>query len=110
MEFIINNQKWKIVELNQEDIRTEMKKRNDHMEEYGKYYGLTCADTQNIFIDKDLCQDRKRNTLLHELGHCYIITYITHLDKKYNEEDVADIISNSHDIIRNVVDKYFKEV
>lgn len=69
---------------------------------------MTYADIQTIFLDKDLCSDRKRSTLLHELGHCYIITYITHQDKNYNEEDVADIVANSHDIIRNIVDKYFE--
>lgn len=108
MKFKINNKTWEIKELSQKEMREELKKHNDCLEEYGKYYGLTFADIQTIFLDKDLCTERKRSTLLHELGHCYILTYITHQSKNYNEEDVADIISNSHDIIRNIVDKYFK--
>nr|DAY69912.1 MAG TPA: hypothetical protein [Caudoviricetes sp.] len=32
---------------------------------------------------------------------------MTHLDQNYSEEDVVDIIANSHDIIREIVDKYF---
>ena len=72
---------------------------------YEIYSRILCPECLNK--DKDLCQERKRNTLLHELGHCYIITFITHQDKNYNEEDVVDIISNAHDIIRNIVDKYF---
>lgn len=107
MKFKINNKTWQIKELSQEKMREELKKHNDSIVEYGKYYGLTYADIQTIFLDRDLCQERKRSTLLHELGHCYIVTFITHQDKNYNEEDVVDIISNSHDIIRNIVDKYF---
>ena len=108
MKFKINNKIWYIKELSQEDMKAELKKHYDHVNEDGKYYGLTYADIQTIFLDKDLCYDRKRSTLLHELGHCYIVTFITHQDRQYNEEDVVDIISNSHDIIRNLVDKYFE--
>lgn len=107
MKFKINNKTWEIKELSQEDMKAELKKHYDTVESNGKYFGLTYADIQTIFLDKDLCPERKRSTLLHELGHCYIVTYITHQDKNYNEEDVTDIISNSHDIIREIVDKYF---
>lgn len=40
--------------------------------------------------------DRKKSTLIHELAHCYIDNYITHCDKQYTEEDVADIVANLH--------------
>lgn len=106
MKFEINNQNWIIKEISQDEMREEMKKHNDRPTEDGRYFGLTYSDIQTIFIDKDLCAERKRITLLHELGHCYINTYITHQDRKYNEEDVADIIANSHDIIRKIIDKY----
>ncbi len=108
MKFKINNKTWEIKELSQENMKAELKKHYDAVEQNGKYFGLTYADIQTIFLDKDLCAERKRSTLLHELGHCYIVTYITHQDKNYNEEDVVDIISNSHDIIREIVDKYFE--
>ena len=106
-KFKINNKNWKIKEISQNEMREQLKQHNDRVEEFGKYYGLTYADTQTIYLDKDLCLDRKRTTLLHELGHCYINTYITHLDQNYSEEDVVDIIANSHDILREIVDKYF---
>lgn len=108
MKFKMNNKTWEIKELSQQEMREELKRHNDSITEYGKYFGLTYADIQTIFLDKDLCQERKRSTLLHELGHCYIVTFITHLDRNYSEEDVVDIISNSHDIIREIVDKYFE--
>lgn len=106
-KFKINNKNWEIKEISQNEMREEIKKRNDRFDEFGKYYGITYPDTQTIYLDKDLCIDRKRTTLLHELGHCYINTYITHLDQNYNEEDVVDIVANSHDILREIVDKYF---
>lgn len=109
MKFKINNKNWQIKELSQQEIREELKKHNDALVEFGKYFGLTYFDTQTIFLDRDLCLDRKRSTLLHELGHCYIGTYITHIDKQYSEEDVVDIISNSHDIIKSIVDRYFNK-
>lgn len=109
LKFKINNKNWEIKEISQEQMREQLKQHNDRVEEFGKYYGLTYADTQTIYLDKDLCIDRKRTTLLHELGHCYINTYITHLDQNYSEEDVVDIIANSHDIIREIVDKYFNQ-
>ena len=110
MEFKINNRTWKIVEMSQDDIKAEMKKHYDKPDELGKYFGMTYSDIQTIFLDKDLCQEQKRTTLLHELAHCYIESYITHLNKNYTDEDVCDIISYSPDIIREIIDRYFKEV
>lgn len=110
MKFKINNMEWEIKETSQEEIKEEMKRHFDKPEEEGKYFGITYLDTQTIFLDKDLHPNRKRNTLLHELAHCYIGSYITHLgNKQYIEEDIADILANSHDIIREIVDCYFKE-
>src|SRR5574344_1325754 len=107
MKFKINNKTWNIKELSQKDMRAEIKKHYETPVQEGKYYGLTYADIQTIFLDKDLCQERKISTLIHELGHCYILTYITHLSgKQYSEEDVVDIISNSHYIIDDIVKKY----
>lgn len=50
--------------------------------------------------------DRKKSTLIHELTHCYIDNYITHCEKQYTEEDVADIVANSYDIIHEIVEQY----
>lgn len=62
---------------------------------------MTYIDLQKIYIDKNLLEDRKKQVLIHELTHCYISEYITHSEKEYNEEDVADINSNSFEIIRD---------
>ena len=112
--FKMNNRNWQIEETSQEEIKTMQNKRRANEDENVKstdtrYYGITYADTQKIYLDKDLKEDRKRATLIHELTHCYIIEHITHCDKTYDEEMVADIVSNSFDIIREIVDKYFSK-
>ena len=110
--FQINNRNWIIKELSQEEIKIIQNKRKANEEENIKslndrYYGITYTDIQEIYLDKDLPGDRKRATLIHELTHCYIIEHITHCDKTYDEEMVADIVSNSFDIIREIVQEYF---
>ena len=113
MNFKINNREWEIEEKSQSDIKNIQNIRRANEEENVKsvsprYYGVTYCDVQKIYIDKDLPEDRKKATLIHELTHCFIDNYITHSEKEYSEEDVADIVSNSHDMIRKVVDKYFE--
>lgn len=113
MNFKINNREWEIEEKSQSDIKNIQNIRSANEEENVKsvnprYYGVTYCDVQKIYIDKDLPEDRKKAALIHELTHCFIDNYITHSEKEYSEEDVADIVSNSHDMIRKVVDKYFE--
>lgn len=115
MKVKINNLNWEIKEGTQEEIKTIMKEKadkgiDDDPSESGRYFGSTFLDDQIIILDKDLPQDRKRRTLLHELTHAYIGCYITHLaDTKYGEELVCDIVSNSYDIITEILNKYFKD-
>ena len=111
MKFKINNREWEILEASQIEIKKMQNERKANEDENikdtsSRYYGITYTDIQKIYLDKDLPEDRKRATLIHELTHCYIVNYITHQEKEYSEEDVADIASNSYDIIHEIVDKY----
>ena len=115
MKFTINNFNWKIKEVSQEQIKTILNKKRNTKDEDTKntetrYYGITYHDELTVYLDKDLHPDRKKSTLIHELVHCYIGTYITHQEKTYDEEMVADIVSNSYDIIHKIVDKYFNKI
>lgn len=115
MKFKINNVEWEIKEISQKEIKQLQNKKFANNEENiedtaHRYYGITYNDDCIIYLDKDIKQDRKRRTLLHELTHCYISNYITHQDKNYDEEMVADIVSNSYDIITEISNKYFSEV
>lgn len=115
MKFVMNGLEWKILEIAQEDIKLLQNKRagngekEDEKELKNRYYGISYCDDCIVYLDKDLPEQRKRKTLLHELAHCYIADYITHCEKSYDEEMVADIVANSHDIIKAIADKYFSE-
>ena len=111
MKFKINNRIWEILEVSQAEIKTMQNERKANDEEdiksiASRYYGVTYCDICKIYIDKDLPIDRKKATLIHELTHCFIDNYITHDEKQYSEEDVADIVSNSFDFINEVVKQY----
>lgn len=114
MIFNINNCCWEIKEVSQEEIKKEMQQRYENGIEGkpvddGRYFGITYHDSQIIFLDKGLPKDRKKKTLIHELTHCYIGSYITHMDKTYCEEDICDIVSNSYDFVSDIIEKYFKK-
>lgn len=114
MKFKMNNREWTITEVSQQEIKKMQNTRRANEDENLKsvdtrYYGITYCDTLKIYIDEDLPKARKKSTLIHELTHCYIDNYITHCEKQYSEEDVADIVANSYDIVHEIVDKYFEE-
>lgn len=109
MKFKMNNREWEIKELSQEEIREHFKNyKYDGEPVQGKYYGLTYMDEQTIYISNDLHPEQKRQTLMHELMHCYIGCYITHQEQQYTEEDICNFSANSHDIIHKIVEDYFK--
>ena len=112
-KFKINNESWIIREFSQKEIYDRMKERakfgyRDISEDIGRFFGVTLHDDMEILLDKDLPYERKKKTLIHELTHCYISTNITHEEKTYDEEMVADIVANSHHIIKAIVEDYFK--
>jgi Zn-dependent peptidase ImmA (M78 family) len=105
----MNDRTWEIKEISQEEIRQHIEdyKYDGKPSEIGKYYGQTYFDEQIIYIDKDLHIEQKRQTLLHELMHCYIGCYLYEF-KSFDEENVCNISANSHDIIHKIVEDYFK--
>ena len=111
MNFKINDREWAIVEKTQEELREIFSNyKYDGEPQQGKYFGLTYFDRQIIYLDKDLYYGQKKQTLYHELMHCYIGSFITSGNKVYNEEDLCDISANSHDIIHNIVEAYFNNM
>lgn len=105
MKFKINNREWEIKEVNQEKL---CQAHNDTSGE-GSYYGTTFPNIQEIWIWKDIPLEQKRKTLYHELMHCYIFSFISFNDIPFTIDDFCDISANSHDIIHEIVEEYFKE-
>lgn len=107
-KFKMNNRDWEIEELSQEEMRQKYKDyKYDGEPQTGRYFGLTYQDTQKIYLDRDLHIQQKRQTLMHELMHCYIGCYLFDNCEKYSVEDLCNISANSHDIIHNIVNDYF---
>lgn len=108
MKFRINGRTWEIIEISQEEIRQHIiDYKYDGPPSDGRYYGQTYFDEQKIYLDKGLNKEQKRQTLLHELMHCYIATYIALDIKEITEEILCDISANSHDIIHKIAEDYF---
>ena len=102
-KFEINNKIYEIKEVSQE----ELQKQQGNID--GDYFGLTIPSKQEIWLWKDLKKDQKRQTLLHELFHCYVMNYITTNACNYDEDTWADISANSHDVIHKIADNYLKK-
>lgn len=103
MKFKMNDRDWEIKEVDQKKMR-ELENDND---EKNTYYGLTTYDNQTIWIWQDLHPNQKRQTLIHELFHCYVGCYYSFQETVYTEELVCNLVGNSHDIIHKIVEDYF---
>ena len=105
MKFKINDRKWEIKEVNQD----KMRELEHDVDSKNTYFGLTIYEEQKIYLLEDLKSEQKRQTLIHELFHCYIGVYASFQDFQINEEVVCNLVGNSHDIIHKIVVDYFGE-
>lgn len=102
MEFEINNAKWLIKEISQEEMQYSMG-------EEGKYtHGITIYSEDTIYINAT--SPEKERTLKHELTHVWLYMYGHNQDnKQFDYEDVCEIVASSNNFINEVVKKYFKK-
>lgn len=105
MEFVMNDRNYTIFEKTKEEMFGVMKEPNK--EDGKEYLGLHMPAKNEIWLLKDLKEQQKRKTLMHELMHSYIWCYMTYMEQ-LNEEDVCNISSNAHDIIEKITNDYFK--
>lgn len=105
MKFKINNREWEIEEASQEKMN-EIEGTTGNEE--GQYFGLCCYDKQKIYLWEKLHKEQKRETLMHELMHCYMGVYCSFEDVVWNTDLVCNISANSHDIIHEIVEEYFR--
>jgi len=98
MKFKINNTEWTIKEVTEAEINNEMK--NDYT------MGVTIYKTQEILLLKD--QANLIKTLKHELVHVWLYEYghAQNDDKKYDYEDICEIVASSNDFINEVIEQY----
>lgn len=103
-KFAINNRTWTIEEVDKDWLLKEYKKE---CENATYCFGVTKYPIQTIYINDELCDEVKKQTLYHELMHCYLWNYV-HNFNEIGEEAMCDISANSHDIIHLIVRNYFK--
>lgn len=102
MKFKMNNRTWEIKEIEQKDFF------EDGQVGEGFFYGKCVIYKQEIWLDNKLNQELKRKTLLHELMHCYLASFITFDFLNNTSEEIwCDMVANSHDMINEIVNKYF---
>ncbi len=106
MKFEINNHIWTIKQKKQDEMKKEV---NDN-EEDNYYFGLTLRKKHEIWLDNSLCLEQKKQTLKHELMHCYISSFLTLEEIKFTEELLCDISANANDFIYKLTDRYFEYV
>ena len=107
MEFKINNDNWKIEEVDKNSLK-EMYEKETQEKTYF-VFGVTVKSRHIIYINKDMCKGQKIKTLKHELTHCYIWEYGLYNVLDINEEVVCDIVACSNDFINKIINEYFKE-
>ena len=104
MEFKMNDRMWKIEEV---DAKWVLELLQEESPNSTYCFGATKYNLQTIFLNNELPFETKKQTLYHELMHCYIWSYLSN-QFEYNEEQLCDITANSHDIIHKIVEDYFK--
>jgi len=108
MKFEMNGREWEIKEIPQKEIVEIYEECTK--EEVAAVYGLTKFGSHEIYINSETCYDMKRQTLMHELMHCYINEYMSLSMEEFDDEMLCNISANSHDIIHDIVEEYFKKV
>lgn len=106
MTFKMNDRTWEIEEVSADWLLDEYKKECG---DATYCFGLCRYSLQKIYINKEMHHEQKRQTLLHELMHCYIWSYVCGFNN-IGEEALCDISANSHDIIHKIVENYFNRV
>lgn len=103
MKFKINEDEWEIKEISNAEMN--ILESSDLKDTF--IHGTTQYSENIIYINKET--PNKRKTLIHELIHCYMYEYGHNQfeDKKFNNEDVCEICSSSHNIIHKIVEDYF---
>lgn len=100
MKFKINNSEWTIEEIEKD----RMARESDEWTQ-----GLTIYLEQKIFLLKG--QVNVEKTLKHELTHVWLYEYGHNQhseNKKYDYEDVCEIVACSNDFINEIVNQYLR--
>ena len=106
MEFVWNNRHWNIIEKTHKEICDILRELKEY-DEGSHVWGTTLLKDQLIILEKGNHIEKARQVLKHELMHAYIDTFFSYA-VSYDEEALCNISANAHDLIHEVVTKYFE--
>lgn len=104
MDFEMNGSKWSIKEVSNKEMN--YLSGGDYDENFT--HGLIIYKDYCLYLNED-APDKKKS-LRHELCHCFMYEYgHNQWSKKFDYEDVCEIVACSYDIIEAIIKKYFEE-
>ena len=104
MKFIMNDLEWEIRYASAEEVKAVFNDKNE--ESY--YFGSTTLSRQEILINKEVSLEKQKETLYHELMHCYINCYLCD-GMQFDEEGLCNISAKSHNMIHKIAEDFFAE-
>lgn len=111
-EFEINNLKWKVVKIQNEELQELRKKlgveQNTKYNEDSWYYGFCDCAHHTIYINEYLCLEEQQRALIHELTHAWLWSHGTSYEQ-YCEDAVCDIVASIYCFISQILTKYYTE-
>ncbi|MBO7527180.1 MAG: hypothetical protein J6T74_04685 [Clostridia bacterium] len=103
MKFKMNELEWEIKEATADEVKSNFKSASEE----SIYFGCTQLSTQTIILNKEASKEKQRQTLYHELMHCYIYCYICD-GLNFDEEGICELSAKSHNMIHEIAERYFK--
>lgn len=100
MEFTVNKLNWKMEYIDSENVQVN--------NEDGCFLGVTDFIDQRIIIRKGLTEQMTRQTVIHELCHCFLMSYAVHTSC-YDEEQVCNFLGAYIDDILELTNKFMKK-
>lgn len=101
MKFNVNGLGWCIEYVPEDKV---------YMNEHGgMFFGLTEYNKQFISIREGLSKQMTRQTVIHELCHCFLFSYGISCDW-YDEEQICNFFGSFADQIIRIADKFMKGV
>ena len=100
MKFIVNKLEWSIKHVNEDKVLL------NHEDE--TFLGLTDYIKQTISIRKGMSEQLTRQTVIHELCHCFLFSFGISTES-YDEEQVCNFFGSHADTILDLTDKFMKK-
>lgn len=100
MKFTANKLEWSIEYIDADNVQVN--------NEDGCFLGLTDYLEQKIIIRSGMTEQMTRQTVIHELCHCFMMSFAVHTNC-YDEEQICNFIGAYLDDISELTDKFMKK-